>query len=75
VVSAPTANGGHTQLVLRRTRDVLDAIAFRRPDLARTLKEGDLVDVVARASVRAFGGLETMQLEILDVADAGAQIR
>jgi single-stranded-DNA-specific exonuclease len=75
VVRARTANGGHTQLVLRRTRDVLDAIAFRRPDLAQTLKEGDLVDVVARASVRAFGGLETMQLEILDVADAGTQIR
>ncbi len=75
VVRARTANGGHTQLVLRRTRDVLDAIAFRRPDLAQNLKEGDLVDVVARASVRAFGGLETMQLEVLDVADAGAQIR
>lgn len=74
VVRARAANGGHSQVVLRRSRDVLDCIAFRRPDLASSLKEGDLVDVVARASVRAFGGLETVQLEVLDVADAGSQL-
>ena len=74
VVRARAASGGHTQLVLRRTRDVLDCIAFRRPDLATAVKEGDLVDVVARASVRSFGGLETVQLEVLDVADAGSRI-
>jgi single-stranded-DNA-specific exonuclease len=74
VVRARPANGGHTQLVLRRTRDVLDAIAFRRADLAAALREGDQVDIVARASVRTFGGLETMQLEVLDVADAGTQL-
>ena len=72
VVRARAANGGHSQLVLRRTRDVLDAIAFRRPDLASAVHEGDEVDIVARASVRAFGGLETVQLEILDVGDAGS---
>ena len=32
--ASATANGGHTQLVLRRERDVLDGIAFGRPDLA-----------------------------------------
>ena len=68
------ANGGHTQLVLRRERDVLDGIAFGRPDLAETLAEGDRVDVVARLASRAFGGLETLQLEVRDVA-ASARIR
>ncbi len=67
------ANGGHTQLVLRRTRDVVDAVAFRRPDLAAMLHEGDRIDVVARAASRRFGGFESMQLEIVDVAAAGAQ--
>ena len=68
------ANGGHTQLVLKRSKDVVDAIAFRRADLQTSVHEGDAVDVAARASVRAFGGLETVQLEVLDVADQGALI-
>jgi hypothetical protein len=67
------ANGGHTQLVLRRTRDVIDAVAFRRPDLVAMLHEGDRIDVVARASSRRFGGFESMQLEIVDVSAEGGQ--
>jgi single-stranded-DNA-specific exonuclease len=67
------ANGGHTQLVLRRSRDVIDAVAFRRPDLAAMLHEGDRIDVVARASSRHFGGFESMQLEVLDVSAENAQ--
>jgi single-stranded-DNA-specific exonuclease len=67
------ANGGHTQLVLRRSRDVVDAVAFRRPDLAVMLHEGDRIDVVARAASRHFGGFESMQLEIIDVAAEGEQ--
>jgi len=69
------ANGGHTQLVLRRDRDVLDGIAFGRPDLAATLSEGDRVDVVARLASRTFGGLETLQLEVRDVSASGAHPR
>ena len=34
------ASGGHTQLVLRRERDVLDGIAFGRPDLAAGARGG-----------------------------------
>ncbi|HEX7490124.1 MAG TPA: single-stranded-DNA-specific exonuclease RecJ [Candidatus Limnocylindrales bacterium] len=67
------ASGGHTQLVLRRTRDVVDGIAFRRADLATMLHEGDRIDVVARPSSRSFGGFESIQLEIVDVAAEGAQ--
>ena len=67
------ATGGHTQLVLRRTRDVIDAVAFRRPDLVAMLHEGDRIDVVARASSRHFGGFESMQLEVLDVSAEGGQ--
>lgn len=69
------ANGGHTQLVLRRDRDVLDGIAFGRADLAATLAEGDRVDVVARLASRVFGGLETLQLEVRDVAASGTHPR
>ena len=65
------ANGGHTQLVLRRERDVLDGIAFGRADLATSVVEGQRVDVVARLASRAFGGLETLQLEVRDVAHGG----
>ena len=73
VLRVRSANGGHTQLVLRRSRDVLDAVAFRRPDLAAMLHEGDRIDVVARAASRQFGGFESMQLEIIDVSAEGAQ--
>ena len=69
------ANGGHTQLVLRRDRDVLDGIAFGRADLATGLTEGDRVDVVARLASRTFGGLETLQLEVRDVAPSGSHPR
>lgn len=74
VVRVRAATGGHTQLVLRRSKDVLDAIAFRRPDLVESLKEGDRIEVAARASVREFGGLETLQLEVLDVAGEGTRL-
>ena len=71
VVRARSASGGHTQLVLGRVRDVLDAVAFRRPDLATSLREGDRIDIVARAASRRFGGFESIQLEVLDVAPEG----
>ena len=66
------AAGEHTQLTLRKTRDVIDAIAFDRADLAETVAEGDRVDVVGRLASRAFGGIESLQVEIRDVAAAGA---
>ncbi len=69
------ANGGHAQLVLKRHRDVLDGIAFGRGDLARNLVVGDRVDVVARLASRTFGGLETLQLEVRDVAPSGSHPR
>ncbi len=65
------ANGGHTQLVLRRDPDVLDGIAFGRSDLVGSLAEGERVDVVARLASRSFGGFESLQLEVRDVGPAG----
>lgn len=67
------ANGGHTQLTLRRERDVLDAIAFGRDDLPAALAEGDRVDVVARIVSRRFGGIESLQLEVRDIALSGSR--
>ncbi len=64
------ASGGHTQLTLRRRLDVLDGIAFGRSDLAETVHEGDRVDVVARLTSRNFGGYESLQLDIRDVASS-----
>jgi single-stranded-DNA-specific exonuclease len=66
------ASGGHTQLTLKRERDVLDGIAFGRPDLAETVQVGDRVDVVGRLSSRRFGGFESLQLEIRDLATSGS---
>ena len=73
VIRARSATGGHTQLVLGRGRDVLDAVAFRRPDLATSLREGDRIDIVAHAASRRFGGFESIQLNVLDVATAGSE--
>jgi single-stranded-DNA-specific exonuclease len=64
-------NGGHTQLTLRRGREVVDGIAFGRADLTEQLTEGSEIDVVARLASRTFAGLETLQLEVRDVAPAG----
>lgn len=64
------ANGGHAQLTLRRDVDVVDAIAFHRGDLVDTVREGDRVDVVGRLASRRFGGLDTLQVVVLDVAPA-----
>jgi single-stranded-DNA-specific exonuclease len=65
------ANGGHTQMTLQKGRDVVDAICFGRADLASAVSEGDVIDVAARLTSRTFAGLETLQLEIRDVAPAG----
>jgi hypothetical protein len=66
------ATGGHSQLTLKRERDVLDGIAFGRSDIAETVREGDRLDVVARITSRHFGGFESLQLDIRDVALSGA---
>jgi single-stranded-DNA-specific exonuclease len=71
VTRVRAATGGHSQLTLRRERDVLDGIAFGRPDIAESVVEGTALDVVARLSSRRFGGFESLQLQIVDVASAG----
>jgi hypothetical protein len=71
VVRARVASGGHTQLTLRRGRDVIDGISFGRADLAEQLREGLEIDVVARLTSRTFAGLETLQLDVRDAAVAG----
>jgi hypothetical protein len=73
VTRVRAASGGHTQLTLRRRIDVLDGIAFGRSDLVETVHEGDVVDVAARLASRTFGGYESLQLEIRDVASAGLE--
>lgn len=72
VTRVRTAAGGHSQLTLRRARDVLDGIAFDREDLAASVAEGDRVDVVGRLTSRRFGGFESLQVEIRDVAPSGS---
>ncbi len=71
VTRVRAANGGHTQLTLRKRLDVVDGIAFGRSDLATDVHEGDRLDVVARLVTRHFGGYESIQLEIRDAAPAG----
>ena len=72
VTRVRAATGGHTQLTLRRERDVLDGIAFGRSDIAEAVHEGDRLDVVARLTSRRFGGFESLQLDIRDVAPSGS---
>ena len=69
------ATGGHSQLTLRRDLDVLDGIAFGRSDIAEVVHEGDRLDVVARLTSRRFGGFESLQLDIRDVATSGSHPR
>ncbi len=64
------AAGGHAQLTLRRELDVVDAIAFERADLVEVVREGDRIDVAGRLETRRFGGFESLQLVVLDVAPA-----
>jgi single-stranded-DNA-specific exonuclease len=64
------AAGGHAQLTLRRDVDVVDGIAFDRGDLVGTLHEGDRVDVAGHLVTRRYGGLESLQVVVLDVAPA-----
>ncbi len=72
VTRVRAAAGGHSQLTLRRGLDVLDGIAFGRSDIAEVVREGDRLDVVARLTSRSFGGYESLQLDIRDVATSGS---
>jgi hypothetical protein len=71
VLRVRLAGGGHTQLTLRKGKDVVDAISFGRPDLAETVVPGAFVDVAAHLTSRSFAGLESLQLEVRDVAPGG----
>jgi hypothetical protein len=71
VARVRAASGGHTQQTLRRGNEVLDGICFGRSDLVESVHEGQVVDVVARLSTRTYGGFESLQLDIRDVAPAG----
>jgi single-stranded-DNA-specific exonuclease len=71
VARSRPAAGGHTQLVLRKGREVVDGIAFGREDVGLALAEGDAIDIVARITSRSFGGYESIQLDVRDVAPAG----
>ncbi len=71
VARVRSANGGHTQMTLRKGVEVLDGICFGRSDLVDLLHEGDVVDVAARLMSRRFAGIETLQLEVRDVAPGG----
>ncbi len=51
---------------------MVDGISFGRADLAEQLTEGLEIDVVAHLISRTFAGLETLQLEVRDVAPAGS---
>jgi hypothetical protein len=65
------AGEAHTQLTVRKGREVLDAICFDR-DLVNLVHEGDRIEIVARLASRTFGGYESLQLEVRDVAPEGA---
>ena len=71
VTRAREADGGHSQLVLKRRLDVLDGIAFGWPELSHEVAEGEAIDVVARLMSRRFGGIESLQLDIRDAAPSG----
>jgi single-stranded-DNA-specific exonuclease len=71
VLRSRPAGTGHTQLTMRKGKDVLDGICFGRADLADLLRDGDQIDVVATLDSRTFAGLETLQLEVRDAAPAG----
>ena len=70
VTRVRAAAGGHAQLTLRRDVDVVDAIAFARGDLVDAVHEGDRVDVAGRLGTRRFGGIESLQLLVVDMAPA-----
>ena len=65
------ASGDHLQLTLRRGPEVLDGVCFGRAAELAWIREGQHVDVVARIGSRSFGGFESLQLEIRDIAPAG----
>ena len=67
---ARLAAGGHTQLTLRKGREVLDGIAFDRPDLA-DIAPDTAVDLAGYLESRTFGGYESLQIEVIDAAPVG----
>lgn len=56
-------NGVH----LKFKADGIDSIAFSFGELARTLKEGQLIDLAYYLEINRFNGSEKLQLKILDI--------
>ncbi len=57
----------HVKLRVRSSDRVVDALAWRRVDLAETVRAGDRVDLVAKLSINEWGGRSEPQLEIVDL--------
>lgn len=49
-----------------------DAIAWRRPELAKALSKGDRFDAVAKLTINRWGGRTEAQLELVEVSVVGA---
>jgi single-stranded-DNA-specific exonuclease len=62
----------HLKLRLGNAERRLDAMAWRRADLAAEVAKGDRVDLVAKLSVNEWGGRSEPQLEIVEMARAGS---
>jgi len=71
VLRTRLVTGDHTQLTVRKGLEVLDVIAFGWPELAGEVIPGERIDAVVRLASRVFGGFESLQLELRDVAPSG----
>jgi len=61
----------HLKLRLAGGDRPIDALAWRRADLAEGIASGDRIDVVAKLGINHFRGRSEPQLELVDIAPAG----
>ena len=67
ILSIKNMNGGHLRLTLEQDGKTFQAVVFSPPDVYKSIKEKDIIDIIAEPRWNYFRGDKTLQLNLKDV--------
>lgn len=69
-INAVGSDNSHLKLKVGNNGFKVDAIAFKKGDLAKVYKKSDVLDIVCTLDVNSWNGNESVQLKIIDIKPA-----
>ncbi|HHX18470.1 MAG TPA: single-stranded-DNA-specific exonuclease RecJ [Clostridium sp.] len=69
-ISTVGSDNSHLKLKIENDSYKLDAIAFKKGDLAKVYKKSDVLDIVCTLDINSWNGSESVQLKVRDIKPA-----